>query len=112
MEVSIHLKGKEVGKVAANNIKVDYQEEKISNGNSIILTYIKSKTIYALMEDIKFNEFLKLDITFFDNYFDFVTDVLRLPKSMKLPKKKRLRNKIKKKYTYKMIVNNCRIRLN
>jgi hypothetical protein len=109
MNVSICKNGKEIGITAAENIKLEIEQEPIYAGiNRIVTTIVKSRTMYVRLEDIAFND-SNITLSPIDTY-EFCADYFKLPKGVRKPKKKRIFNKYKKKYTNKFIWNYCQIR--
>jgi hypothetical protein len=109
MKVSIYKNGKEIGTTAAENVKVEIINEPIRAGNNMIVaTYTKSKTIYVNVEDVVFNG-QDIKLSPFDK-IEFRAYRFDLPKGVRKPKKKRILNKYKKKYTNTYIWEYCQIR--
>jgi hypothetical protein len=108
MKITICKNGKEIGTTAAENVKMEHDYEPIYLGNTIVKKFLKSRTIYVRFEDVVFNADVKM-VDPIDTY-EFCADYFKLPKGVRKPKKKRILNKYKKKYTNKFVWKYCQIR--
>ncbi|MEH7116105.1 hypothetical protein V7128_01600 [Neobacillus vireti] len=109
MKISIYRNGKEIGTAPAANVKMEVVNEPLRLGNTIITTFPKSRTIYVYLKDVIFNK----DISNLDPFetYQFIVTHFKLPKGLRKPKKKRILNKYKKKYTYTGTWDYCQIRV-
>jgi hypothetical protein len=106
MKISIYRNGKEIGTAPADKVNMEVEHEPMTLGNTIITTFLKSRTIYVRFEDVTFND---INLSPIDTY-EFRLDHFKLPKGVRKPKNKRILNKYKKKYTYTGTWEYCQIR--
>lgn len=104
-DVIFTIDGKEVSQLQSFEIDAEPEinrEREFKNGDNLILS---NREFTVTMEDV---EFRIMDKFFtYDNKFTVVGTGCKYPRGNKLPKKKRIRNKWKKKYEYTFELNDC-----
>lgn len=110
-EIDVLVDGKKIGKMQTPEVNIEYEDQELRNSNGMVLhTFTRSKTYSIELQNVQIDKgFINQTIDKSRGY-KVVGEGYKLPRGNKLPKKKRIRKKWKKKYGYTFELDNCYIR--
>ncbi|WP_405101747.1 hypothetical protein [Oceanobacillus sp. FSL H7-0719] len=107
MEIKVTLDGESIGKMQSAEVNMLTEYKHIKNGDNLTMFSFANSTSYSInLKNVQLNkEYLKSEIDK-SILYKVVGTGYKLPRGNKLPKRKRIRQKWKKKYSYGLEIDN------